>query len=823
MIPPVVHASYAMILLSLLFLLPTFYFIWAAQRGKELYIRRIPGIDAIEEAIGRATELGRPIIFTTGLTGLGPLLFAVLGILTHVAKKAAAFGCRLILPQFDYTVMPVIEDTARQAYRAAGRLDQFNPQEVRFLSDQQFAFASGYMGIAHREKAATCFLFGSFAAESLILAEAGQQVGAMQVAGTPDYNQIPFFITSCDYTLIGEEVYAAGAYLSREPSQLGSIRGQDAAKLVVLALVAAGLVLGTYLSIRHSDTKEGATYNSPLKELLYAAPQQARALARIEIQNQYKPEEPPEHPDLEAALAASRARLAGDARRVRSVLGRIAALTRSEERAVREALGLIPEGPARDDAARLAAGLADVAAHAEAGAADFARLLDERLPALQRDLLRLRRERAAEAAKAELACLEAWAARQSGPGAESCRGLLAAAAGAVGTGTAPGIEAAVRRAREACYAAYFAEVRKIMAALERAAGEKTPAHLVRTGKEGTPLVLDGAKSVSGRLLPLKYAWTLAPVGSSPAKVGEGAQAEQTFEKPGAYRIGLAVSEQQEPLTLPLPLGGAERSALKHQVITLGTAIRMGCPLAKTVVPGSESIRWDLDGDGRFEKTDLTAEYRCEQPGCRVLTVEANYRERIEEEAGGETRHAAAAAAPVAGGVRGVRRRLGVGLPDIAERLAEVNGRLGRMLGEAGGYAKPLAPLDYAKGLSAPAWPDRQLAAEAAKSIAQLRDWGVNQASRFLLQAAAQAETLGAPSAAVAAAGAEPPGQVRTEELARYKRYRIYLDVVRPAEDSAELAIEVREAPELPRAPWAPPEAAKGAAGAGAAAPGGAGP
>ena len=78
------------------------------------------------------------------------------------------------------------------------------------------------------------------------LAEAGQQVGAIQVAGTVSNEQVPFFITTCDYTVIGEELYAVSAYLTREPVLLGSLRGQDVAKLVIFGLVAAGVLLATF-------------------------------------------------------------------------------------------------------------------------------------------------------------------------------------------------------------------------------------------------------------------------------------------------------------------------------------------------------------------------------------------------------------------------------------------------------------------------------------------------------------------------------------------------------------------------------------------------
>ena len=100
----------------------------------------------------------------------------------------------------------------------------------------------------HREKVSSAFLFGYFAAESLILAEAGQQVGAMQVGASIAPTQVPFFICTCDYTLISEELYAASAYLSKDPVQLGSLRAQDIAKLMIFIMIIVGICIATYNS-----------------------------------------------------------------------------------------------------------------------------------------------------------------------------------------------------------------------------------------------------------------------------------------------------------------------------------------------------------------------------------------------------------------------------------------------------------------------------------------------------------------------------------------------------------------------------------------------
>lgn len=236
------HATPAALILIVLFVGPVLYFIRRAIRGGTIYIRRIPAIDAIDEATGRAVELGKTISFTSGLSGIGPTLFACLEILRHIARKAALFGSKLVVPCIDPEALVLTDVTLQNAYRAENRFSRYDPTAVRFLSSDQFAFASGYMGLIHRERVGSAYLFGSFAAESLILAEAGQQVGAMQVAGTTSNEQIPFFITACDYTLLGEELYAAGAFLSTNPVQKGALRGQDLAKSAIFAFIVLGVI-----------------------------------------------------------------------------------------------------------------------------------------------------------------------------------------------------------------------------------------------------------------------------------------------------------------------------------------------------------------------------------------------------------------------------------------------------------------------------------------------------------------------------------------------------------------------------------------------------
>ena len=210
-----------------------------------MYLRPIAGIEAIDEAIGRATEMGKPILYVPGLSSISDVAtIASLTILCRVARKIAEYQTKIIVPNCDPIVYTVACESVKQAYTEAGRPDEYDPDSVFFLTTSQFAYVAGVNGIMMRDKPATNFYLGMFWAESLLLAETGSMSGAIQIAGTDAVTQLPFFITTCDYTLIGEELYAASAYLGREPREFGAVKGQDACKSIIMILIVLGFILG---------------------------------------------------------------------------------------------------------------------------------------------------------------------------------------------------------------------------------------------------------------------------------------------------------------------------------------------------------------------------------------------------------------------------------------------------------------------------------------------------------------------------------------------------------------------------------------------------
>ncbi len=215
-------------------------------RRKELYIRPIAGLEELDNAVGRATEMGRPIMFVPGWGTLGePCTISAMMILNQIAKKTAEYDTRLISPQVDYFVLPLAQEMVQTAYSEIGRPDAFNQNDIYFVSDTQFAFTAAVNGITVREKVATIFYMGFFFAEALLMTETGNQAGAIQIAASDAITQIPFFITTCDYTLIGEEFYAASAYLSRNIELVSMLKAQDYFKLLIVVSVVVGSIISS--------------------------------------------------------------------------------------------------------------------------------------------------------------------------------------------------------------------------------------------------------------------------------------------------------------------------------------------------------------------------------------------------------------------------------------------------------------------------------------------------------------------------------------------------------------------------------------------------
>ena len=233
---------FGLTLVVLIFILAIHYM----RQTKPPYIRRVPALDAIEDAIGRSTEMGKPVVCSYGLGGFSYWTIAGLSILGHVAKLCAETDTRLIVPTGgspdSYIVREAAVDLVRNAYTVAGKLESFNEEDMPFLSGEQYAYTPGYIGILVRDKPGALIMTGSHWSEAMNIAEMANAVGAVTITAGCYTSSMAALACASDYIMLSEEQPAAGAYLSGDPGQLASIRVQDIYKFIAVGTMLLGLL-----------------------------------------------------------------------------------------------------------------------------------------------------------------------------------------------------------------------------------------------------------------------------------------------------------------------------------------------------------------------------------------------------------------------------------------------------------------------------------------------------------------------------------------------------------------------------------------------------
>lgn len=213
---------------------------------KHVKTRGIPGLERVDGWIKEAGKLGRSVFFTPGTGSVTASdTLAALALLEYVAKHCVEHGVPIIVGNADVNVQQVSEDIVKRAYSRAGKAKEFTADTVRYISARQFAYAAGVMGILRREKPAVNFFVGDFSAESLQIAETGRSEAVYQFGGTSNVDQLPYFMATCDQTLIGEELYTAQGYLSEDPEAISKYVGLDAGKIIAITLILLGAILVT--------------------------------------------------------------------------------------------------------------------------------------------------------------------------------------------------------------------------------------------------------------------------------------------------------------------------------------------------------------------------------------------------------------------------------------------------------------------------------------------------------------------------------------------------------------------------------------------------
>jgi len=221
------------------------YSIRTAIAGRKVSLRTLPAIEALSEAAARAAEMGKPIHFTTGLSGTtastAGMTIAGLAILGKAAYECGKFGVEMRYTVGSSYLVPVGQDLIKQGYIAGGKPEIYYDEMVVFIPAQR-AFMSATNSYLLGVKPAANMFFGPAYWEATTLIGAGATAGCLQIFGVSRPASMVLSTCACDYTLLGEELYAGAAYVDERPHQLATVQASDWIKLIVLVFIILGLV-----------------------------------------------------------------------------------------------------------------------------------------------------------------------------------------------------------------------------------------------------------------------------------------------------------------------------------------------------------------------------------------------------------------------------------------------------------------------------------------------------------------------------------------------------------------------------------------------------
>ena len=226
-----------------------FYFTGRVTAGHLPTLRRIRAFESIKGFTGRAIEAGRALHLSLGTGSAANETtsdsLAGLTVLDYLAKQGATTGVPPTVSMADPTVMLFAQNAARKANAndPEGVEEAYN--NVRWIAPQPGAYAAGVMSLMNIDEVEANVMVGDFGDEYLLMGETAARRKAGHIGGTSNPNTLPFIYTSADETLLGEEIYAAGAYLQQKPSHIGSLLSQDTMRWLVAGIILIGIIVAS--------------------------------------------------------------------------------------------------------------------------------------------------------------------------------------------------------------------------------------------------------------------------------------------------------------------------------------------------------------------------------------------------------------------------------------------------------------------------------------------------------------------------------------------------------------------------------------------------
>ena len=208
--------------------------------------RSLPALEAIPELVGRCVESGRPLLFTLGRASLrtegAAIAVAGFAIFEEVLKQSIDKGAEVITIINTADHIPILSNIMEEAYLAKGRPEEIKPENLIFIGGGQYSQIAATVGIMNdRNAGAFVYPGGVAGADIPIYGEHAGTIGAMSLGGMTNVAAWPWITSLFDYSLLGEDVLAAGCILSEEPIMTTTIWSGDFYRAFLVGIILVGL------------------------------------------------------------------------------------------------------------------------------------------------------------------------------------------------------------------------------------------------------------------------------------------------------------------------------------------------------------------------------------------------------------------------------------------------------------------------------------------------------------------------------------------------------------------------------------------------------
>lgn len=238
-------------LVSLVFILIFFGLIVilavAGRDGSKIEFRKIPAFSKIRRAIDLTVEAGSRLHISIGrgtITGTeSAAAFVGLSMLEKITDSASTGDSPPVVTTGDPALAILAQDTLKNSYLETGLIDQYKRTSSQLTGVSPFSFAAGALPIARDEKSSTSILAGNFGIEIALLTDGCERSGNMSMGGTDDITAQAVLYATANEPLIGEELYAGGAYVDSNPIHTASLRAQDVVRWLIVIVILVGILL----------------------------------------------------------------------------------------------------------------------------------------------------------------------------------------------------------------------------------------------------------------------------------------------------------------------------------------------------------------------------------------------------------------------------------------------------------------------------------------------------------------------------------------------------------------------------------------------------